>query len=552
MAKTQIKVTAWLLGLGGLLVVLAVTLAERGLSSADGAYPAEEQGDEASHPPLVAEHRTGRSEVVNGKTSPAEGGELVTSTEELCLTLLDERTREPVEGGLVKQVHGKGSQHVTGSDGRVNLRVRGEKSLAVSADGYRTRFVLVDEKGGDCTVLLKPGEVISGHVSKNGSGFSGATVVAWPAHLATKLTAEMVRVGDPRLSIGSSRDDGSFELEGLDPDESYCIVAGADSLGSWPVTRGIRPGAEVRLILKPVFGVVVRYQDLDGRLPEIPDGLFLGGRLPYSVPDEVTVLPIPSPFFALFGVEGIPDHTDPGSYVILVGGEAEAADAGPFSFTASLPGYVSATEDVWAFPMDHGGIQEHVVRLVPLNQGRGRLRIRFRGTEGFQGSSIAQRLFLSDRTRHTFLREASFEDWIIEGIPNGKYGTILLIPGAGSMLPSRGDRNVVEIADNEATWEIDLSSCAGLHIEVLEADGHPYAGPLSFRLLSPRAEGYRPGETVVFEGPPYYVWGLTGAEVVFSPKFPAAKVFGWSRLKEHPTVPLVSGQASSLTLRAVY
>lgn len=330
--------------------------------------------------------------------------------------------------------------------------------------------------------------------------------------------------GDPRSLSAWTASDGSFEIGALPRDAAlYFTAGGAGMLAASPVEVPPGESPEVRIVVAPVYAVLARFVDLDGRPAAIPSGWIRGDA---ALRFEGALRPYTGPRSALLAA-GVPENLLASAstserlyYGLAFDG---ALEAGPLTVDPiEFPGYEPLSFSTMLYRLDQG-LRGVDVRLVPTVEQRGSLRLVIVGPAGttrsapISGASAAtvQMTPSSGPPLTLGVRDLSPGEKILDGIPFGTYTAVLATAGGMWVHPDAGlgGKDLV-IGPTEAVWRIDLSHLSTLELALRDSSGRPYAGRLSAVLVRGDLNrgDYGVADAIDIEEPPYSIAGLPAGE----------------------------------------
>lgn len=429
---------------------------------------------------------------------------------------------------------GKAGRGLGDTDAAGELRVNATEVSGLVLVGrggpWRPTELDLGESVPDQVVLrMQRGESLLGRViDPDGTPIAGARVVAWPATAfgleSSVDLGERVVHGDPRLCVGTSAADGSFEVAGVAPRTKYALTAaraGALSNGR-PVTAW--PGESVSLTVAPAFAVLVRYVRAGGEEARVsPSFLLTGSTLRLEGPGQL----YSGPRLAL-RMAGIPSawlRLEASSrHLYVATGPADRDRLGPLRVApVELPGYEPLAVETDLFPLSEG-LRVVDVPVVSTASGRGEIRVLFSNLPnglrtgplvvGYAGSLKLTRN--GNEVVVCRIDDLASGEARIGDVPYGTYETMFVASGGMFVYPPPAERPlVVEVGPDPAVLEIDTGQLAGVQF-ALSANGEsPYHGSLSALLI--QGDVRLPGQTGVghqvdLAGPPYVVFGLPSGD----------------------------------------
>lgn len=423
--------------------------------------------------------------------------------------LVDADTQEPVEGGRIELDRGGHVQRLAvDSAGFATLdrpALRDVRALA-TAPGYAAEELACPPPESEQleVVRMRPSTTIAGMTTVLGrpTALPGLTVLAFlrTRPLPLRLTRDEL-LGLRGVLTGETRSDGSFVLEGANPDERYDVVVGG--LG-W-TSNGLTPvsgSAQIQVAVGRVHGHLMRIRDGSGT-PSL-NGAF-GGR-GFGTPrfdrmasfrgDGVSwVLPAAG-LNAELSAAIEECRTTPLTKLVLfhVGPDAalgSPALVGPVELQFELAGYEQVStrfECAWI----GAGLTSETIELRRNVAGWGELRLEFAAERS--ALALPPMLHLEPRDgrgRAFFFSEPTAQSarhvsW--EGVPAGSYTLSFQLGWQMNLVPLESTASPAGAPVTEIVVEPDTvthvrpsaSIDAQLHVTATR-DGRPYAGRMELR-----------------------------------------------------------------------
>lgn len=456
-----------------------------------------------------------------------------------------------VEGVRVDGVHSDDTLSLLGwTDAGGELGVASEAFVAIVASHPRfatkTRN-LNQPPPSRVRVRLGEGDWIRG-VVRLASGQSvgeGYHVMACDASLAYLPPDASMRAvaGDPRWSFATTNADGWFEIGGLTPGAEYTVAAGGGGRLSTHPAAGVRPGTEpVELIIQDAYWIHVKLAEADGGPPHLSERT--AGKLSYELQSARPGEWIPPAWSIALAAQ---QFAAPDRHTILALATAEDAPPvlGPIVVRADLPGYQPAEVQAFARPIREGPC-ELELRLAREATDWGSLVLAFHGRPSVTGDARSAQLPLGHVTLRS--QRGEFFSFYLDGfgegeqrideIPFGQYELTIEATASPFCYPdARTGRVFVEVQSKPARVEIDLGGLGALELDLWDAGGEPYTGPLHLLLL--HGDGSRPGVggQITFTSAPYVLPALSPGVYSLQSRSPRTTTRGGGAVRPVTIVP---------------
>ncbi len=455
----------------------------------------------------------------------------------------------------------------TDFEGECSILRAGLERIVVSAENHETVSIAPPPESVPLLeVVLGPGGFLAGIARDARSGLPvRARIVAWPSSEFPPMPdlVERGRMGDASVAYVESGEDGGFRIEGLHPEVLHSIMAAAPANSERsmialpaPLVHRMPGSLDLDLGLVPLFGLEVRIRE------EAGVGLARGAQL--RPPRLAPIQPLgdsgvryvfqPSYALELVGLSDAPRYSERGRHVYLFTTLEDRTAVGPLDWKLNPTGCSPQEAELWALPVrDHLHVEE-LDLICPGPLGSLKIDVRLSPEMELPGvdSRAPDRTVTFSGTVHLegqagrYAFDVASLPLHLQGVPYGTYRiwytthhSTLLVPS-----PERPDEYVA-IGPLEARWELDLAQMARLQVEVVRADGSPFAGRVS--LMAYEGESIGPGWEGVggfqfLDGPPHELWPLRPGPLSLHLQSPAPAEAGFT------TVHLEPGQVSRVRI----
>lgn len=358
---------------------------------------------------------------------------------------------------------------------------------------------------------------------------AGIRVVALDPYRRLRWLEERSAGGEPLLDGGWAEtvtdQDGRFVLTGLLAGRGYCLTAAG--LGFVTSERDAQArhacGGEVVLALQPLFGGIARLgtqrtDDLARAASKVVFGPVRLAAWPKgSFPRDIATEP------ALIGSmleQQARQATDEGSRVIVF---TSAEDVPELRMTAQvrIPFLPEASYAI-AVPRLVDALAEIPIDVPEPEDVLGTLDVVALTTPGglellAPDSEVASlKLTRAGTTTEVIVRaEALLAGFSVPGLPVGTYEWKLTYPGAGRLLPRKGEPpGLLALAAGGGSLLLDLTWAAGADLIIRDAEGIPFSGPIQATFGAPngiefqneqgqRVVGFDDAAVLSWREPPY-------------------------------------------------
>lgn len=400
------------------------------------------------------------------------------------------------------------------------------QTLVVVADSYATAYQdLPPTFPLRAEVTLAPKRSVSGRViDMSGKPLAAVSVLAWPNHRHPSNREVASSSSDlelfPRVLTDGA---GRFSIDGLHARETYMLVAGGASytqVEPVEVDASVREGVELRLWR--LHGIRLRVLAKGGGPPVLPMGLGTPRCTYFGHASERTYRAIDprSPQAALteaaraFALQG----REYSLYdTVLLYASPEASDRlGPISYRYCVPGYSSATGELWIPPVQHAHVAEETLLLQQVVPVFGPLEVQIGGVpDGISPihTALGAPLLVFARNAEAdceyFFPMTNSGSTELDGLlPTGRTDFVL---GSTEWQQPNWNQPVatLNLTDQRNVLQLDLSRFGGLELELIDSKGLTVRGPIQVELRD--AEGHVLRH-LQFHRAPYRVYGLESGE----------------------------------------
>ena len=349
-------------------------------------------------------------------------------------------------------------------------------------------------------------------------------VYAWPLGRAPPVEALLQREDlHAPASRATNRSDGWFELFGLPGESRIQVAVAADGcLFQEQYARTVEPGDEVgNLVIERLFGGIVTLLDETGSDLVAPRGSYgIDGATYRSLDPRASTrqtklgglaLPLAGIDRGMIEVDGWKRR------FVMMAGPEDALEAGPVSFSVSIPGYFQKVTDfavprlgasIYELPvyLDRSRVGVGVVRLLLMDENRSEEELTPTGFASPEGV-----LSLVDHEGEIYEIPVSplvFNEPItIESVPIGHYSvTFTFTSGRSSLFWP--ERLIVDGSSDPRPITFDVSAFGSMEIKVQTPLGGSITGPLTVRLVADPERSRTTSRWAHFDDSPYRLDGL--------------------------------------------
>ena len=417
--------------------------------------------------------------------------------------LVQDERRQPLAQAKVS-IHGPRSRVAghTDPDGRLRtLVLPQDREVVASHPRWSTAsLVLPADLPRDLLLVLSQAQSLAGRVVwRDGTPAPPRTkVVAWrDGYPPTELQIESLLGGadSPGLAITECREDGTFELQGLQADR-YTVAAGGRGgitiRGFSGLSSGQGERHEVRI--DPVYSAVVLLRTETGTELETPPYLFARGASWYveGIDGEALEPLFGEPIgFVLTRHPGDRDWETRslGSQLLLAKTATRTSQLTPIVYEVEIPGYAPAWTTVTAHPVGSPA-PRYVVRLQDAGVRRGTVEVVGDGTlcrlRPDSATADVFGLLRLSGPQNEQITACVFKPFtgraLLEGIPFGTYAATFVLNDAGLQIPEVPA--TLEVRTQSALFFLDLAGLVMIEVQVFDEAGAVYTGSATFRIAS--------------------------------------------------------------------
>lgn len=364
------------------------------------------------------------------------------------------------------------------------------------------------------------------------------------------------------VQVTESASDGTFRLDGLNPEGDYMMFAGKTGyLARKPVA--VKTGSNpVEITVGRVYGLALRLEGASGASIEVAQGLYGPYHGSMQCADDAASRVTVGPECMLAGIQPHLLRQTESKRLFLYTHPAQPESVGPLQFTTQTLGYENAQHRFDARPVEEG-IPVGVIRVGGLAADMGSLRVHITGLPDAlrKAHGTLPRCFIcleAPRGRDPGQGPRNLKFVVdhsrtieLNPVPAGEYE--VHYRADAFQWPDRSERPRMTIdPGQQAVVEFDMSAFGALELHVRRTGGVLHRGAV--RVVSvfqepvtretPQGLFSGPASTRGFDSPPYVVWPLEpGRHLVFiSNPFYSASV-------DEPTFATITGgQVVTLTI----
>lgn len=458
-----------------------------------------------------------------------------TSSVALTLEIVDAEGR-PISGAHCSIVLEESFAEigVTNEAGHLSTRISTDMTgeIIAHAPGFANTAASFrsDNNDVELKLIMPPGGYISGTVTTPSGGLiSECRVFAFRATtVINPETVSKILVGDPRVQTAVAESSGFFQVEGLNPNYEYSLLAA----GSGYLTRNrvppILPSASgIELPLFPLYGVILSLVDPHGGAISANSDLisFPTGNLTSN--DHSVLYLDPNDFMAqLAGIHVDQlDLGDGNQQLFLFSAEDDKAEVGPITHLIRVPGYDPVITEVMV-PRLSSSVPVQNLELIPNASDRGKLNLAFQGVErdpsfGNPRSVLpVGTLFLQRENEEVYqilFWHFPHEAKLIEDIPYGHYKAWFTTANRFYRLPQFSENTFpVLIGETTAQLTIPAQELGSIQLK-FPAGMDSYSGDVDsvrcqvkpLQWLGSHNSGLQMSAfPIVFNSPPFLIEGL--------------------------------------------